>query len=506
MCQPLSTLFSNLQYDLSIYLIPLKQLKSSILQSISIYNHNSQTPLLDLFNLFTDYFGLSTLPNPQKYGILFGILVFSLTIITVIALLILGGSFRRIQEQECGDNEVTLKKTLPSIIQQRIERAFLYDDLLESRKRMLLKYQKNVYEGMTPIMDMLNSMSPKYYDKDKIVLPEGYEKEYVKGYLECQSKPGGENLSGIPEARYESYARAYAGCGINTTSTYKRSYARMYETTACATHRSEKMYRDHWKQYPYDIVGRTIRLEPLSIDRHLSTLFTITSGQKCGFNNSFDPYLIWAFFKEGPFSSVSELKKSTIFQKEENTASYAIVKIMTNKVVGIIMLTYDNPSNLSISLEPPIIIPSLDGTLEQVESCFLLLDRLFAHGYRRIQYSVDSMDMNSKRLAGKLEFTQEGMLSKDRINKDSNRDSIVYSMLNSDWNEGARGVLYEKLHGKRVRTVDERFIKKQEELDVQKDFILNHGKNKEELEKKEDIIQKIMWNYIQESVIIHEKN
>ena len=95
------------------------------------------------------------------------------------------------------------------------------------------------------------------------------------------------------------------------------------------------------------------------------------------------------------------------------------------------------------------------------------MDRLFAYGYRRIQISIDSKDRQGAKLADRLGFTYEGCLLKDQIVKESSRDSNVYGMLNSDWDKGARTVLYRKLYGPAMAKADLAYNKKEAELDEQ---------------------------------------
>jgi len=155
-----------------------------------------------------------------------------------------------------------------------------------------------------------------------------------------------------------------------------------------------------------------------------------------------------------PFSSSSDLAASPIFDITQNEAVFAIVNHKTEKLLGIIMITNDDPKNLKIQLEHPIMKPVASGSAEQIEACFLLLDRIFALGYRRIQLSLDTQDAVGKKLPGRLGFTFEGVLLKDMIVKDANRDSIIYGMLNSDWKKGARTTLFANLHGDKANKVD----------------------------------------------------
>jgi len=241
----------------------------------------------------------------------------------------------------------------------------------------------------------------------------------------------------------------------------------MYEYNACKGQGTEKIYREHWLECPEDIVGRMVRLEPLQINRHAHDFHAITCGDIYKENKAFDPNQVWSFADEGPFSTVKELSHSFIFQRKQNEAGFAIIEQMTGELIGVVLLSNDNPKNLSISLELPYVKPSSEGTAEPIEGCFLLMDRLFALGYRRIQLSIDSMDVDGKKLAGRLGFTQEGLLLKDRIVKESNRDSLVYGMLNSDWNKGARGFLFKKLHGAKALKIDATNEKKEAELEHQ---------------------------------------
>jgi RimJ/RimL family protein N-acetyltransferase len=195
-------------------------------------------------------------------------------------------------------------------------------------------------------------------------------------------------------------------------------------------------------------------------------------------NTSFDPNKLWAFRSCGPFESADELAESEIFVRQENEAAFAIVDNVTESVVGVIILTNDDPKNLTIQLEPPIIKPSSEESEEQLEACFLLMDRLFAHGYRRIQMSVDAQDFSSKKLAMRLGFTQEGFFPKNMIVKDANRDSWVYGMINTDWNKGARAALFKKLHGAKMQRADAANNVKESELEVQQNF-LKEKKEKE---------------------------
>jgi hypothetical protein len=148
-------------------------------------------------------FGLKDLPSAQRYGIMFGFLVFICTISAVVGLLVLGGSFKRIAHQA-----ETGQTTLMSAHDARAQRALLLEQLLEGRERMIQKYPKvERAEGYTPLTKSLMNVSPhkNYADVDgsekKEISevkdekgskgPSLYQQNYVKAYHICQDKPGG---------------------------------------------------------------------------------------------------------------------------------------------------------------------------------------------------------------------------------------------------------------------------------------------------------------------------
>jgi len=427
-------------------------------------------------------FGLNTLPTAHRYGIFFGCVVFTLTVTAVMVLLVKGGSIQRITEQSRAG-----EATPVDAVKERSDRPLLLERLLIAREQMIeANYPEDgedaekASEEWTKLTEMLLNVAPdteklrglqevlecdddgkggkgnKNETESQKLIPDGYVKDYLDAYRKCQDEPGGARLPSLPEARYEAFARAYAGCGTHPSASYRTSYARMYEAVTCQSEALAERFEDFFEKRPWDLVGRSVRLEPLEVERHLDAIYTVTCGEANTKMNerAFDPQRVWGFLNYGPFKNASELRQSPVFQKRPGEAAFAILENLTDRVIGVVALGNDDPWNLNVQLEPPIVKPSTDGTVEQIEACFLLMDRLFALGYRRIELCVDKKDVSGKKLSGRLGFTFEATLPKHMIVKDSNRDSNVYGMLNSDWDKGARNVLYKKLHGTKAQTVD----------------------------------------------------
>jgi hypothetical protein len=150
-------------------------------------------------------FGLAELPTAQRYGILFGFLVFTATVSAVVALMIFGGTFQRIAEQT-----ETGKVSVESDYRVRLERPLLLERLLEAREWLLQQNYSNNQpqrtEKMTNLTQMLCSVPPpkengKNKDNEQNEAFDfsnqrsegmvGYKQNYFMGYRKCQDKPGG---------------------------------------------------------------------------------------------------------------------------------------------------------------------------------------------------------------------------------------------------------------------------------------------------------------------------
>jgi RimJ/RimL family protein N-acetyltransferase len=421
--------------------------------------------------------GLAALPRAQRYGILFGLLTFVCTVTAVITLLFAGGTVTRLKEQ--ADNGG--KPIPPDAVKVRARRPLLLERLLMMRDWLLktnypeqtqtqesasTKGHQQSQQQYSTLTNMLLNLAPNSISKDEKSnggskkkagsgssssgLPDQYQTNYVHAYRRCQDYPGGSLLATYPEGRYECFARAYAGCGTHTSTAYRRSYARMYEAVTCRDEKTFKSYDTLFTERPADIVGRSCRLEVLQTDdRHLPQLYQLTSGEATGTEPSYDPNMVWAFMDYGPFETEQEIGASPLFQSQSQPgkSAFAIIEAVTQRLCGVIVLANDDPANLSVELDFTLVKPSARGTQEEIEACFLLIDKLFALGYRRIVMAVDVADTVQRKLPGKLCFTQEAVLPKHRIVKDSNRDSVIYGLLNSDWTGGARDILFENLHG-----------------------------------------------------------
>lgn len=146
-------------------------------------------------------FGLADLPVAQRYGILFGCIVFVTTVGSVMALLVFGGTFQRIAEEN-----KTGRSAIESDYRVRLDRPLLMERLLAAQQRLLRENypcRAQRKEGMTALTKMLSSVPPPKDERNgdshgvdfnlqRAEIMVGYKQNFILGYRKCQDKPGGE--------------------------------------------------------------------------------------------------------------------------------------------------------------------------------------------------------------------------------------------------------------------------------------------------------------------------
>lgn len=68
------------------------------------------------------------------------------------------------------------------------------------------------------------------------------------------------------------------------------------------------------------------------------------------------------------------------------------------------------------------------------ETIFLLLQKCFKNGFRRVEWKCDDCNEPSKTAALRFGFHYEGLFRQDRIIKGRNRNTAWFSMIDEEWN------------------------------------------------------------------------
>lgn len=172
--------------------------------------------------------------------------------------------------------------------------------------------------------------------------------------------------------------------------------------------------------------GHFCRVEPLNPEVHAASLYAANSRGTEG--------RMWTYLSYGPFKTF-ESYRSWLDQRSANSRRlcYAIVDAATNSAIGVACYFRINPAAGSIEVGGVTYSPLLQGTVMATEAMYLMMDNVFRLGYRRYEWTADTMNAASRAAAQRLGFSFEGIFRQENVVKGRNRDTAWYSILNHEW-------------------------------------------------------------------------
>ena len=175
---------------------------------------------------------------------------------------------------------------------------------------------------------------------------------------------------------------------------------------------------------PESLIGKHITLERLQI-KHAAELYA-------AIGNKPD---LWKHIPAGPFASQAEF--ADYVQKKVDSpqhAFYAIVLQSTGKVAGYVGLWGPSTANRVTEIGPVMYGPDLARSRAGTEVLSLLGTFVFEElGYRRWEWRFNSLNEASRRAAERYGFMYEGRLRQHMIVKGRNRDTCIYSLVDTEW-------------------------------------------------------------------------
>jgi RimJ/RimL family protein N-acetyltransferase len=193
------------------------------------------------------------------------------------------------------------------------------------------------------------------------------------------------------------------------------------------------------KPAPVSLDGAIVTLRPLDLATDLEGLFAIASGAPATVGarhaDAFDPdERLWRYMKGGPFADAGALGAWLAQQLDApDGLPLAVRDRGTGTLVGVANLMANQPAHLRIELGSIWYGPVAQGTGASAEVTYLLLEHVFALGYRRVEWKCDARNEPSRRAALAYGFTFEGIQEAHFIIKDRNRDTAWFRMLASEW-------------------------------------------------------------------------
>lgn len=178
--------------------------------------------------------------------------------------------------------------------------------------------------------------------------------------------------------------------------------------------------------------GRIVSVVPLDAMEHLNSLWAATGGPQ---NEH-----LWTYMFEDVFQNRASLEAYLQRKEESNDPLYfSIIDNASGDAVGWAAYMRVKPLQRVIEVGSIMYSPRLQRTVGATEAMYLMAKHAFEDmGYRRYEWKCDALNMPSRRAALRLGFTYEGLFRQHMIVKGRNRDTVWYSMLDSEWSARKR--------------------------------------------------------------------
>ena len=173
------------------------------------------------------------------------------------------------------------------------------------------------------------------------------------------------------------------------------------------------------------LFGQYCRLEPLDADRHAADLF-----EAYALGDDSD----WTWLASTQPTSV-EATAHWIMAKvmDDELVPFAVIDLRNERAVGLVSYMANERLLGSVEIGHVTWSRKMKGSRIGTETVWLLLKNAFEHGYRRVEWKCDSMNIASRSAAERLGFVWEGRLRQKLVRKGRNRDSDMLSIIDAEW-------------------------------------------------------------------------
>ena len=144
---------------------------------------------------------------------------------------------------------------------------------------------------------------------------------------------------------------------------------------------------------------------------------------------------LWTYMPYGPFTGKAQMKKYL-----ENCAAssdpmfFTITEKASEKRTGVVSFLNIAEEHQTLELGHIWYSPRVQGTMVNTETIYLMLCESFDRlNYRRVEWKCNALNARSRLAAQRLGFSFEGIFYKHFINKNRNRDTAWFAMLDDDW-------------------------------------------------------------------------
>lgn len=184
--------------------------------------------------------------------------------------------------------------------------------------------------------------------------------------------------------------------------------------------------------------GQLVTLRPLRLPEDLAALHAMSCGAAAQLGDrtlaAYDADArIWRYMFAGPFVDAAELGRVFLQPQFDAVDGTPLCVEIAGQPVGVYNILSHAPEHLRIELGSIWYSPLVQRSGCNDEATWLVLDYLFARGYRRVEWKCHAENWRSRAAALAMGFLFEGLFESHMVVKGQNRDTAWYRMLDRDW-------------------------------------------------------------------------
>ncbi len=175
---------------------------------------------------------------------------------------------------------------------------------------------------------------------------------------------------------------------------------------------------------PVTLEGRFVRLEPLGEQNAQELLARLAPHPT-----------LWTYLSDDPPTDIPAAAARMLEQAQvRGEVVFAVVRRADESVQGTCRLMRTDVDNGVTEIGAIAYSPDLQRTPASTEATYLVAKHAFdGLGYRRLEWKLDSLNQPSAGAARRLGFTEEGTFRNAVVYKGRNRDTLWFSMIDSEW-------------------------------------------------------------------------
>lgn len=175
------------------------------------------------------------------------------------------------------------------------------------------------------------------------------------------------------------------------------------------------------------LVGRYVSLVPLDANAHADALYRASHGDET------DPAL-WRYMSYGPFDDPGDFRHWVQTNSESTDPLFYAVVPTGKEAAGQVTYLRIDRTNGVIEIGHIWFGAAIQRSPIATEAIYLLARHAFDDlGYRRLEWKCHAGNQRSRHAAERFGFTYEGTFRNAVVQRDRNRDTAWYAIIDSEW-------------------------------------------------------------------------